>query len=154
MLAPKTGGFSWDPENRERVKSITQDLKGFGSDGKPPSMSELFSLCVVFGWNHGYRKPVRAVNGQVKENNVPYKYFREEDFNLLIAVSLAEAEDSQILLEESKSFKILEEYAAGGLSLLVKAQEENEKLEVWLETEFVKFIKSNPISRTEGSPGS
>lgn len=151
MIAPKTGGFSWDPENRERVKSITQDLKGFGSEGKPPSMSELFSLCVVLGWNDGYRKPVKAANGQVKENNVPYKYFGEQDFNLLVSVSLAEAEDSQILLEEPKLFKVLEEYAAGGLSLLVKAQDENAKLETWLKSEFVKFIKSNPMSKSESS---
>lgn len=143
MQAPKTGGFSWDPENRESVTEIAAELKAFNADSKAPSMSELFLLCVVLGWNDGFRKPVKAVDGKIKENNVPYKYFSEQAFNMLISIALAELEDAQALLDEAKIFRLLEEYGAGGLAILCRARSDGGKLENWLRSEFVEFVNLN-----------
>ena len=142
MIAPKTGGFSWDPENRSMVTAIAQDLKEFGAEGKPPSMPELFLLCAVLGWQDGYRKAVTAFDGQARETNVQYRYFSEYDFNLLASLAVADEDDSEILLDAPRLLKLIEEYAAGGLALLVKAREANPSLEVWLQSELLKMVKS------------
>ena len=141
MIAPKTGGFSWDPENRPMIQEIAQDLKDFGAEGKPPSMPELFLLCAVLGWQDGYRKPVTAIGGQARETNVQYRYFSEYDFNLLAALAVADEDESDILLDPPRLLKLVEEYAAGGLALLVKARETNSNLEVWLQSELLKMVK-------------
>lgn len=139
MIAPKTGGFSWDPENRDKIRGLIQDLKNFGGE-QFPSMWELFLMCAVLGWRESYRKPVQAFNGQSRETNVPYRYFPEIAFNLLVSIGLAESDDAQVLLDETKLLRTIEEFAAGGLSILIKAQESNKSLETWLTGELHRIM--------------
>ena len=85
-----------------------------GSKGEI-SNKEVFMLCLAVGYHYDKTRPrpPRATDA------VRLSAVKEHEFAIMKSVALAKTKDYTILLHEDRMYDIIEEYAAGGLELLV-----------------------------------
>lgn len=133
MKKTKRVGFSWDQDFKHVVYEIKRDLIGYGSDnGGEPSSTELFLLFMSFGFRENYKRPKPAS----KSDGPRLEYIKDDQKALIKSIALAEADDSDLLLDEDALYDIAEEYAAGGLALLASAREKP-NFQAWLKSELL-----------------
>ena len=136
MKTSKRQGFSWSPDYRESVDELRAQLRGFGNKGEEPSSTELFMLCLSFGFYSGTKGPLPPR----KTDGPRLDYIQPEQMAMMKAVALAEAESSELLLDEDAVFDILEEYAAGGLMLLANSLKEA-NFQTWIKGKLLEFSR-------------
>ena len=110
---------------------------------KKLQLIEIFALAMIFGKKQGFRTPLdskktgRIRQTTIENSNVHY---------LMMAIAVEETESFEVLAKRNDYFKICEEYAKTGLSLLEEDFIENPKgllddLELEALKYFDKFIK-------------
>ena len=107
--------FSWDQEFKPRTKDIQEHLIRMVGSKSEISNKEVFMLCLAVGYHYDKTRPrpPRATDA------VRLSAVKEHEFAIMKSVALAKTKDYTILLHEDRMYDIIEEYAAGGLELLV-----------------------------------
>jgi hypothetical protein len=111
----KRQAFSWDPEFRERTKDIEEQLGRFTGNKNDIGNKEVFMLALATGFHFKKQRPrpPRATDA------VRLSAVREHEFAIFRSIALAHTKDYLILLDQDAMYDIIEEYAAGGLEILV-----------------------------------
>ena len=148
MLKPaRGGGYSWHPEHRDLVQTrLFKELGSFTTSSTNMQAAELLMLCFIVGWESGIKKEIqgRDKSNNGRENNVPFNTLDDDLYNLAIGLLMANGAGYEELLDEQLG-KTFEQYAAGGLSKLALAIEED-GLDIELEVEAIlnKLISEMP----------
>jgi len=127
-----------------RLRKSTEYEQYFQALGNIPdtkffdSMKDVFMFACTLGFKHNRKLPFAAQGGEPIRLSV----FDLEDENIFNVIALSHTNDISILLEDEecqdKKYKIMEEFANGGMSIMV----ENFCKPVVDESEFRKFVES------------
>lgn len=83
------------------------------------SMKDVFMFAATLGYKKNIRVPFSKSGGEP----ISLRFFRDDDENIMSLIALLTTEDIGILLKEDNSinmkYKIIEEYANGGMRLMV-----------------------------------
>jgi len=74
---------------------------------------DLFIIAIAFGYNNGLRKKIERREGFVRT-----EYLKEEDWALIYSIAL-DIGPIEILEDDKMIFEVIEEYAKGGIELIV-----------------------------------
>lgn len=92
---------------------------GNKSDKIFDSMKDVFMFAVTLGFRKQKRIPIQKTDG----DDIRLIYFKDEDENIFNIIALADTGEMSILLPDDeyreKKYKIVEEYANGGMSIMV-----------------------------------
>jgi len=141
MKPTKRQGFTWDQEYKYFVDTISSELKGFSASGETPSSTEIFMLCLAFGFAAGVKREVP----NRKTDGPRLSYIQPEQMALIKAVGLAEAETADALVDEDAIYDIAEQYASGGLMLLADAYKSNPNFRDWLRGKLVDYTQIKAV---------
>jgi dnd system-associated protein 4 len=93
---------------------------GNKSDKLFDSMKDVFMFAVTLGFRKEKRVPFQKTDG----DDIRLSYFKAEDENIFNIIALSDAKEMSILLPDDeyveKKYKIVEEYANGGMSIMVE----------------------------------
>ena len=119
VITSKRSALTWDPDFRPRVKDLEEKLEAFTKSGINITNKTVFMLCLAVGFemNKTRQRPPR------RSDAVVLSYFNDQDKALMCSIALATTKDHTVLLDEDKVYDIIEEYAAGGLEVLVTQME-------------------------------
>ncbi len=108
-------GFTWDREFEGRRKDIEDQLIRMVGSKNSIGNKEVFMLCLAVGYHFQKTRPrpPRATDA------VRMSAVNPHEFAVMKTIALAKTEDYRVLLDEDRMYDIVEEYAAGGLELLV-----------------------------------
>lgn len=111
----KRSALTWDPLFRPRVKDLEEYIKRFTKGEVVISNKIIFMLALAVGYsnNKTRERPPR------RSDAVILSYLNDQDIALMTSIALSHSKDHNILLDQDKIFDIVEEYAAGGLEILV-----------------------------------
>ena len=115
----KRSALTWDPDFRLRVKDLEEHLGRLTKGGVSITNKTVFMLCLAVGFEMKKTRP----RPPRRSDAVVLSYFNDQDKALMSSVALATTQDHTILLDEDKVYDIIEEYAAGGLEILVTQME-------------------------------
>jgi hypothetical protein len=76
---------------------------------------DIFLAAMIIGYNEGTKIELTKKEGYVRE-----EYLTKEDLAMIKSIAVAETGDLKILLDKKKVFSIAEEYATGGIALLLQ----------------------------------
>lgn len=111
----KRSALTWDNEFRLRVKDLEEHLGRFTKEGVAITNKTVFMLCLAVGFEMKKTRP----RPPRRSDAVVLSYLNDQDRALIASVALAATQDHTVLLDEDKVYDIIEEYAAGGLEVLV-----------------------------------
>jgi dnd system-associated protein 4 len=84
------------------------------------SMKDVFMFAATLGFRKGKRVPFQKSGGE----DISLRFFRDEDENIFNVIVLTDTGEMSILLPDDeykeKKYKIVEEYANGGMSIMVE----------------------------------
>ena len=108
-------GFTWDREFEVRLKDLEDQLIRLVGSKNAIGNKEVFMLCLAVGYHFQKTRPrpPRATDAVRMSAVTP------QEFAVMKTIALAQTKDYTILLDEDRVYDIIEEYAAGGLELLV-----------------------------------
>jgi hypothetical protein len=115
----KRSALTWDPEFRLRVKDLEEHLERLTKGGMSIANKTVFMLCLAVGFEMQKTRP----RPPRRSDAVVLSYLNDQDKALMSAIALAHTKDHTVLMDEDKVFDIIEEYAAGGLEVLVTQME-------------------------------
>jgi hypothetical protein len=98
-----------DQSDVQRYDDLEKCVRMFGKRQK----KELFLTAMAIGWKNEARIPINK-----KQEFVRMEYLRPEDEALIYAVAIS-AGSVDILVDPLKVYQIAEEYAHGGITLLI-----------------------------------
>jgi hypothetical protein len=110
---------------------------------------DIFLAALVVGYHEGVKLPLKSKEGYFRT-----EYLKSEEKALIKSIAVATTGDLNVLLDEQRIYSIAEEYATGGISLLLdRVQNDSygsyaKKLENELLQIFGK-VTENPPSKTE-----
>ena len=115
----KRSALTWDPDFRLRVKDIEEHLERLTKGGVKIANKTSFMLCLAVGFELKKTRP----RPPRRSDAVVLSYLNDQDKALMSSIALAHSRDHTVLLDEDKVYDIIEEYAAGGLEVLVTQME-------------------------------
>lgn len=80
-----------------------------GKDNK-----DVFIIAMVIGYSRGLKSELT-----VKEGYVRFEYLKPRDKSIMKSIAVADTGNLDILLDKRKVYSIAEEYAAGGIKILI-----------------------------------
>lgn len=84
------------------------------------SMKDVFMFATTLGFRRNKRIPVTKSIG----DDISLRFFKDEDENIFNIIALTDTKEMSILLPDEeyreKKYKIIEEYANGGMSIMVE----------------------------------
>ena len=115
FIPTRRTGFSWDQEFKPRTKDIEDYLVRIVGSKNEISNKEVFMLCLAMGFHFDKirPRPPRTTDA------VRLSAVKDHEFAIMKSVALAKTKDYKILLDEDRMYDIVEEFAAGGLEILV-----------------------------------
>ena len=103
-----------------------------------PTMKDCFMFALSLGFKLNKRLPLNKNN----RDPIPPRVFTDEDMNIIELIAYTSQDDISILIAEEatieKKCKIIEEYANGGMDIMIKKF----CLPSFDETEYRKFVES------------
>ena len=111
----KRSALTWDPEFRPRVKDLEEHLGRFTRGGMTIANKTVFMLCLAVGFELKKTRP----RPPRRSDAVVLSYLNDQDKALMSSMALAHSGNHTVLLDEDLVYDIIEEYAAGGLEVLV-----------------------------------
>lgn len=104
----------------KRSKEFEETLQKLGGPGSKlfPTLREALTFCATLGYKERRKKPLKSSIGT--EDIAGAQYMSNEAVDMMFALALADAKDSDILRpdREVECVKIYEEYANGGLEMV------------------------------------
>ena len=104
----------------KRSKEFEDTLQKLGGAGSKlfPTLREALTFCATLGFKERRKKPLSSSIGT--EDIAGAQYMSNEAVDMMFALALADAKDSDILRpqREGECVRIYEEYANGGLELI------------------------------------
>jgi hypothetical protein len=99
-----------DRSDREKYDRLLEKDGVFaGKDNK-----DIFMIAMAIGYSRGVRVKLTR-----KEGYVRFEYLKDRDKSIIKAVAVAATATLDVLLDKKKVYSIAEEYARGGIKLLV-----------------------------------
>ncbi len=94
-----------------------QNLGNNGSESLFLTMKDVFMLALIIGGLEKQNKPFGKIGGEPIKLNI----FSPEDRNIMDLIALSVTDDIDILTkeQEDKKYNVIEEYANGGMEILV-----------------------------------
>ncbi len=84
------------------------------------SMKDVYMFAIAIGFKRGKKIPLGKTGGEA----IALRYFNDDDKKLMDLIALAAKDDISILLADDEiqdeKYKLLEEYANGGMSIMVE----------------------------------
>jgi hypothetical protein len=111
----KRSALTWDPDFQARVKDLEEHLESFTKGGMKIANKTVFMLCLAVGFEMKKTRP----RPPRKSDAVVLSYLNDQDKALMSSVALTHSGDHATLLDQDLVYDIVEEYAAGGLEVLV-----------------------------------
>lgn len=96
-----------DKEDYDRIAE-TKPFKNLG-------LKEIFILALALGYKKGVRLPLKHKKDIIRE-----EYLSDEDRSIINAIAIAETGNFEILEDKKEVYKIVEEYANTGFTILKK----------------------------------
>ena len=97
-----------DKEKYDRL--LEKDGTFAGKDNK-----DVFIMAMVIGYSRGVKVELTR-----KEGYVRFEYLKDRDKSIIKSIAVADRGTLDVLLDKKKVYSIAEEYAAGGIKLLVE----------------------------------
>jgi len=110
---------------------------------------DIFLAALVIGFHEGIKLPLQSKEGYFRT-----EYLKSEEKTLIKSIAVATTGDLNVLLDEQRIYSIAEEYATGGISLLID-RVQNDSYGSYakkLENELLKIfgkVKEKPPNKTE-----
>lgn len=84
------------------------------------TMKDVFMFAAALGFRNHRHIPIQKSGGEP----ISLRFFKDEDFNIFNVIALSHTNDISILLDDDeykdKKYRIIEEYANGGMSILIE----------------------------------
>ena len=138
MKKTKRVAFSWDEKYKPELPNIEREILGWGERDNTITNGELFLLCVAVGFSSDTTRPVPAR----KSDSVRLEALSLDEKAMLKIVAISNSDSADDLLDEDLLFDRIEEYAAGGLMLLVEAIQKEKNFKNWLRIKLLDFVKA------------
>ena len=97
------------PDREKYDRLLGKDGIFAGKDNK-----DVFIMAMVIGYSRGVKVELTR-----KEGYVRFEYLKDRDKSIIKSIAVAETGTLNVLLDKRKVYSIAEEYAAGGIKLLV-----------------------------------
>jgi dnd system-associated protein 4 len=85
------------------------------------SMKDVFMFAASLGFKNNKKVPFQKAAGE----NISLRFFKDDDRNIMDIIALQDTNDISILLNDDeyvdRKYKIIEEYANGGMGIMVEA---------------------------------
>lgn len=133
----KRSATSWDVDFKPKVADLKEYLIRLTGMSKAGNR-DIFMLCLGVGFKMQKTRPRPPKNSDA----VILKYFTDADRALMRSVALSHSKDHSVLLDEDRVYDIAEEYAAGGLEVLVTEMSNQEDFVDYLTKLFYVNLKS------------
>ncbi len=108
----------------DRLSIRKSDLEHYKRLKQPDSLiakkdnKHLFLLAMCIGYDSGSR--IKISEWGKKEGFVRLEYLNEDEKSIINALSIAEEGDLEVLFDMKNVYSVAEEYAAGGISILLE----------------------------------
>lgn len=133
----RRSALTWDPEFKARVKDLEEYLGTFTKGGANITNKTEFMLCLAVGFENKKTRP----RPPRRSDAVVLSYLNDQDKALMSAIALDHTKDHTVLLEEDKVYDIVEEYAAGGLEIIVTQMDSGPDFNNYLTKLFYNSLK-------------
>jgi len=99
-----------DESDRDLYDQIRKEI--FNNEEK--ENKDLFLIALSIGFKNNFRLPIEKKFGFIRR-----EYLNDEDLSLIESLAIYSSENIEILTNEVEVFKIAEEYAHGGVKILI-----------------------------------
>lgn len=116
-------------------------ILGNRSDSIFNTMKDVYIIALIIGFMKKYRKPFSKTAGEP----IRLQYFDQNDKNIMDIIALSENYDLSILTKdrEDEKYQLIEEYANGGMEILVNNYFNNRVPSIEDLKKFVNNFKEN-----------
>lgn len=133
----------YDNEDKQMYDGLLNSSTPF----KKFSITDIFAIAIIYGKKMGLRTPLgEGMIGRVRESTIDNSNIRY----LMMAIAADEEKSIDVVADINEYFKICEEYAKTGISLLNSdALSRKNKILDDMEDELLEFIENNNIELEE-----
>ena len=133
----------YDNEDKQMYDGLLNSSTPF----KKFSITDIFAIAIIYGKKMGLRTPLgEGMIGRVRESTIDNSNIRY----LMMAIAADEEKSIDVVADINEYFKICEEYAKTGISLLNSdALSRKNKILYDMEDELLEFIENNNIELEE-----
>ena len=133
----------YDNEDKQMYDGLLNSSTPF----KKFSITDIFAIAIIYGKKMGLRTPLgEGMIGRVRKSTIDNSNIRY----LMMAIAADEEKSIDVVADINEYFKICEEYAKTGISLLNSdALSRKNKILDDMEDELLEFIENNNIELEE-----
>lgn len=137
---------SWDQEFKPRLDELFPAFADSPEGSARIHNIDMFLICLSYGFSTGLKRPIPArVSDAVRLESL-----KESVWAIFRSIAVADSGNSNILKSDDAVLDIVEQFAAGGLELLVKKFDDDPaQIRTWLTGDYFTTIKNSKYALVE-----
>jgi hypothetical protein len=143
MATTSRVAVSWDQEFKPRLDELFPAFADSPEGSARIHNIDMFLICLSYGFSTGMKRPIPPrVSDAVRLESL-----KDSVWAVFRSIAVADTGSANVLKSDDAVLDVVEQFAAGGLELLVKKfDEDSTQIRSWLTGDYFKAITKSPYS--------